>query len=158
MKTGLTVGKFAPLHNGHIHLIETALKEVDHLIVIVYDAPHVTNIPVDVRAGWIRRLFPEVEVIEGTDVPRDIGYTLDIQMKHVNFIRRLIDLRKIDVFFSSEAYGELLSKELSCINRIVDVGRRQVAISGTEIRQNIHAYKSYLPEIVYDDLIVYSEI
>ena len=45
MKIGLTLGKFAPLHKGHQYLIETALQEMDKLIVIVYDAPEVTSIP-----------------------------------------------------------------------------------------------------------------
>ena len=29
MKTGFTIGKFAPFHKGHEFLIESALKEVD---------------------------------------------------------------------------------------------------------------------------------
>lgn len=48
---GLTLGKFAPLHRGHQFLIETALGEVDELVVIAYDSPHVTNVPLPVRAN-----------------------------------------------------------------------------------------------------------
>lgn len=157
MRIGLTVGKFAPLHNGHIHLIDTALKEVDHLIIIVYDAPGVTGIPLSVRAGWIRDLYPDAQVIEGLDVPREIGYTMEIQMKHVDFIKRMIGKCKIDVFFSSEAYGDLLSRELKCENRVIDAGRQHISISGTEIRKDIRAYKDYIPEIVYKDLLKYNE-
>ena len=32
---GLVLGKFMPLHKGHIHLIETAAAEVDELTVLV---------------------------------------------------------------------------------------------------------------------------
>lgn len=41
-KVGLTLGNFAPLHRGHQHLIETALLEVGHVIVVIYDAREVT--------------------------------------------------------------------------------------------------------------------
>jgi nicotinamide-nucleotide adenylyltransferase len=32
-KTGIFIGKFQPLHKGHMSVIETAMKEVDHLII-----------------------------------------------------------------------------------------------------------------------------
>ena len=36
MRRGLTLGKFAPFHRGHQLLVETALAEVDELVVMVY--------------------------------------------------------------------------------------------------------------------------
>ena len=69
---GLTLGKYAPLHRGHQYVIETALAEVERLIVVVYDSPSTTRIPLGVRAGWIRALYPSAEVIEAwhTSCPR----------------------------------------------------------------------------------------
>ncbi len=32
---GLTLGKFAPLHRGHQLLIDTALAEVDELVITI---------------------------------------------------------------------------------------------------------------------------
>ena len=75
MKTlGLTLGKFAPLHKGHQFMIETALQEVDELIVVIYETT-VTLIPLHVRANWIRRLYPEVRVIEAWDGPDGYSYS-----------------------------------------------------------------------------------
>ena len=34
-KVGFTIGKFAPLHKGHQFLIETALKEMDEVYVVI---------------------------------------------------------------------------------------------------------------------------
>ena len=34
MKRGLTLGKYAPLHKGHQFVIETALAEMDEVVVI----------------------------------------------------------------------------------------------------------------------------
>ena len=47
---GFTIGKFAPLHKGHQLLIETALKEMDELYVVVYDTD-ITNVSVESRAN-----------------------------------------------------------------------------------------------------------
>ena len=42
--SGLTLGKFAPFHRGHQFVVETALAEMDEVIVIIYDAPETTPI------------------------------------------------------------------------------------------------------------------
>lgn len=42
--------------------------------MVVYDAPSTTGIPLSVRAGWVRKLYPQVRVIEGwagTEAPGD---------------------------------------------------------------------------------------
>ena len=69
-KVGLTLGKFAPLHKGHQFLIETALAEMDEVIVMIY-ATEVTHIPLNVRAAWLRELYPSLTVIECWDNPSD---------------------------------------------------------------------------------------
>lgn len=79
MKIGLTIGKFAPLHKGHQWMIETALKEVDQLIIIVYDAPDAENMPMDMRIKWLLHLYPKVKIIRADHPPRDKGYTETIQ-------------------------------------------------------------------------------
>jgi cytidyltransferase-like protein len=49
-KVGLTLGKYAPLHKGHQYIIETALSEMDEVIVMAYDSPDVTDVPLQVRS------------------------------------------------------------------------------------------------------------
>ena len=80
-KIGLTLGKFAPFHKGHQFLVETALKEVDKLFLVIYNAPETTNIPLNVRANWVRKLYPKVEVVEAWDGPSETGYTQEIKKK-----------------------------------------------------------------------------
>lgn len=153
MKTGLTIGKFAPLHKGHQYLIEKALEEVDHLIIIVYDAPKLTQIPVDVRANWIRTIYPQTTVIEGWHVPQVEGWSEENQQKHEQFVLGLIKGAKINVFFSSEHYGERMSKTLNCENRVIDMDRNNISISATEIRINAYQYRHFLNPLVYDDFV-----
>lgn len=35
MKIGIYIGRFCTFHNGHLSVIQTSIKEVDHLIVII---------------------------------------------------------------------------------------------------------------------------
>ena len=133
--------------------MEAAYKRVDHMVVIVYDAPNQTDIPLNVRANWLRKLYPEAMIIEGWDVPTDKGWSEAIQLKHEQFILSLLDGMKIDAFFSSESYGLRMSRALNCENIIVDIDRSAIAISGTDIRNDVFSLRSYLEPVVYKDLI-----
>ncbi|WP_168122010.1 AAA family ATPase [Paenibacillus sp. HB172176] len=153
-KIGLTLGKFAPLHKGHQLLIETALEEMDEVIVVIYDSPEVTNIPLNVRAGWIRRLYPEAEVIEGWDGPSDAGHSIEVQRIQERYILGLLGGRSITHFYSSEFYGEHMSKALHAVNRQVDGDRLKRPVSGTMIREDAYGNRRFVDNIVYRDLIV----
>lgn len=152
-KVGLTLGKFAPLHRGHQHVIETALLEMDHIIVVIYDAKEVTPVPLSVRAAWIRKLYPTAEVIEGKDGPTEVGYTERIKRMHEQYIHGLLNGRRITHFYSSELYGEHMSQALQAVNRVVDMARRTFPVSGTVIRQDPAKYTAFIHPEVYKDLI-----
>ncbi|WP_028980650.1 AAA family ATPase [Sporocytophaga myxococcoides] len=152
--TGLTLGKFAPLHKGHQYIIETAIRETDHVIVVVYDAPEVTDIPLKVRASWIRSLYPKVEVIEGINGPAVTGDTPEIKKIQEDYISGLLNGRKITHFFSSEFYGDHMSKALGAVNREVDRSRTVVPVSGTLVREDVFLNKNYLSPVVYKDFII----
>ena len=61
--------------------------------------------------------------------------------------------KKITHFYSSEPYGDHMSKSLNAKNCLVNLQRNKVPISATKIRKNLHKYKNYLDPIVYKDLI-----
>jgi HTH-type transcriptional repressor of NAD biosynthesis genes len=154
MKSGLTLGKYAPLHRGHQFLIERALAEVDHLIVLVYPAPDVTSIPLKKRADWIRRLYPTVEVIEAVNGPTIVGASPEIQRLHEDYLRTLLGSRRVTHFYSSEFYGDHVSKALDAIDRRVDPAREQVPISATRIRESPFVHRAFVDPTVYWDLVV----
>ncbi len=120
MKRGLTLGKFAPFHKGHQSIIETALSEMDEVIVIIYDSPDVINIPLNIRAQWIRELYPQVKVIEAWDGPTEVGYTPEIKKSHEDYILNRLKISDITAFYSSEEYGIHISEALNAKNRQVD--------------------------------------
>lgn len=153
MKVGLTLGKFAPLHKGHQHLIETALAEMDHLIILIYDQPETTEVPLPVRAGWIQTLYPGAEVILCWDGPRMVGDTPEIQRLHEEYLLQVLGHRKVTHFYSSEFYGEHTGRALGAVNRQVDPERGALPISASQIRAAPYAHRHWLPGIVYRDLI-----
>ncbi|PKL41536.1 MAG: cytidyltransferase [Candidatus Riflebacteria bacterium HGW-Riflebacteria-1] len=154
MKIGLTIGKYSPLHKGHQLVIETALSEVDKLYAMIYHSPETTDIPLPVRARWIRELYPQVTVVESWDGPTECGYTPEIMRRHDEYLSALFRDKNITHFYSSEPYGEHVSKALNARNRTVDIARSTVPISGTVIRADPYAARQYIADIVYRDHVV----
>lgn len=151
-KIGLTLGKYAPLHKGHQHVIETALAEMDEVLVMIYDTS-LTSIPLSVRARWIRNLFPSVEVIECWDGPEGVSQDRDFQIMQEEYILQQLGERQVTHFYSSEWYGDHVSKALNAVDRRVDEARNAVPISATEIRKDPYAHRRMMPDLVYADLI-----
>ena len=152
MRRGLTLGKFAPFHRGHQMLVETALSEMDELVVMVY-ATDVTPIPLQVRAGWIRGLYPTVRVIEAWDGPDGYGDTPEIRSQQEAYILGKLRGLRITHFYSGEFYGHHVSRALGAVDRRVDEARTAVPISGTDLRADYFAGRTHIAPNVYADLI-----
>ena len=152
-KVGLTLGKFAPLHKWHEYLINMALSEVDELIVIIYNNFDLVNIPLKIRSKWVKKLYPQVSIIEWINNPDNIWTSNDIRRKHENYIKKLVWKKDIFAFYSSEFYWKYVSKALNTLNRIVDKDRIKVPISWTKLRTDPIKYKKFLHPIVYNELI-----
>ena len=152
-KVGLTLGKFAPLHKGHEYLIKLMLREMDESVVIIYDTS-VTCIPLQIRAGWIRRMFPLITVIEAWDGPDVCADASEYERREEAYIKGLLGDMQITAFYSSEYYGAHMSKALNCTDRRIDEMREAVPVSATMIRDNPFNHRQYISDLVYRDLIV----
>lgn len=149
-KIGFTIGKFAPLHKGHQYLIETALKEMNKLIVVVYDTD-VIDIPTEKRASWIKQLYPNVEIKYAHNPPSQYGLdeeSVNIQMK---YLTQIMEGETPTHFYSSEKYGESVAKYMNVIDRRVDNKREKYPIRATSVRENLEDNKKWLENEVYDD-------
>lgn len=151
-KTGLTLGKYAPFHKGHQFVFDTALSEVDELVVLIYETD-VTEIPLHIRANWIRNLYPKVEVIECWDGPDGYSNERWFEIIQEEYILKMLNGKKITHFYSSEFYGDHVSKALNAVDRRIDEARNRVPVSATKIRENSFETKEYISDIVYRDLI-----
>jgi HTH-type transcriptional regulator, transcriptional repressor of NAD biosynthesis genes len=152
-KVGLTLGKYAPLHRGHQSVIEKAIEQMDKVKVLIYDSPEITSIPLPVRAGWIRNLYPQVEVVEVWDGPAEVGNTPEIKTKHEKYLLNNLKISGITAFYSSEFYGEHVSRALSAKNIQIDPERKKFPVSGLKIREDPYKFRKFIHPIVYRDLI-----
>jgi NadR type nicotinamide-nucleotide adenylyltransferase len=156
MRRGLVFGKFMPLHRGHQLLIERALCEVDDLAVVVYDpapADSQPAMPLDLRLGWLRRLYPQIETIVGVEDPqRGNPDSNDPRYAH-EYAQGLSFLGPFDRVFTSEPGYEAFAHELRATHVVVDAARSLVPISGTRIRESPYQHRGYLDPLVYASLI-----
>ena len=148
---GFTIGKFAPLHKGHQLVIETALKEMDEVYVVIYDTD-IININTEKRAAWIKKLYPSVHILYAYDSPKQYGLdeeSVNIQMSYWNNVIKNIP---VTCFYSSEPYGEKVANYLNIENRIVDMKKTIIPISATKIRNDFSYNKKFLEDFVYNEI------
>ncbi|MBQ7410802.1 MAG: adenylyltransferase/cytidyltransferase family protein [Clostridia bacterium] len=149
-KIGFTIGKFAPLHKGHQFLIETALKEMDKMIVIVYDTDLI-DIPTEKRAEWIKELYPNVEIKYGFNPPKQYGLDDESVKIQMEYLTKIIGDERPTHFYSSEKYGASVAKYMNLVDRRVDNEREIVPIRATIVRENLDENKKWIEPKVYDD-------
>lgn len=150
-KVGFTIGKFAPFHKGHQYLLETALKEMEEVYVVIYDTD-VIDVNVEQRAKWIKELYPNINIIYAFNSPKQYGLdekSVNIQMEYLSDLIKDIPVTH---FFSSEPYGEKVAEYLNIENRLVDKERISVPISARIIRNDYKENRNYLENFIYEDI------
>ena len=127
------IGKFYPPHAGHRFLIETALAACDEVLVAVLAGSSET-IPLEIRLAALAEMCPDATVFGGiTD------HVVDYQDPVVydwwdRAIKDIIGRERVDLLFSSEAYGDEVAQRLAARHVLVDPDRTSVPISGTAVR------------------------
>ena len=148
---GFTIGKYAPLHKGHQLLIETALKEMNEMYVVIYDT-NIIDINVKQRANWIKQLYPDVHIIYAYNSPKKYGLDDESVKIQMEYLSELIKDIPVTHFYSSELYGEKVANYLNIRNRVVDLERKQIPISSTMVRKNYEENSKYIENFIYSDL------
>ncbi|MDO7847694.1 AAA family ATPase [Hymenobacter sp. M29] len=160
--TGLVVGKFWPPHRGHQLLLETA-AQVAELVVLVYANPDSPTHPAATRADWLRMLYRGDDGHAGPHIGRTplrifaLSATADgvppdaaDDTTQREFVRQWLARQgiRIDVVFTSEAYGPGFAEHLGVAHVAVDEARTRVPVSGTRVRNNAAAYAQFLHPLV----------
>jgi HTH-type transcriptional repressor of NAD biosynthesis genes len=140
MNTGLVLGKFYPLHTGHIDLINFALPYCDELIVLLC-ASDKEALPGELRLKWIKEKFKDSSRIkpfllhyEEHALPNTSISSKEVSKLWADKIKQ--ELTNIDIVFSSEQYGEYLAQYLNCQHINYDLFRVINPISATAILGN----------------------
>ena len=126
-KIGFTIGKFAPLHRGHQYLIETAIKQVDEMYVVIYETD-VIDIPIETRANWIKKLYPKVKIIYAYNSPKQYGLdseSVNIQMEYLSKIIKPLGIKVTRIAHGIPVGGDLEYTDEVTLSRALE-GRVQL--------------------------------
>lgn len=149
MKKGLIIGKFMPVHKGHMALVEYAKSHCDLVIVAICS---LADEPIDgrLRYAWLQEIYRGdsavqvewiTERLHDSDLP--IGEAAKLWSTYL--IERFPD---IDSIFSSEPYGDYVAEYMGIRHIVFDPSRERVQISATDIRSNPYRYWELIPEPV----------
>jgi HTH-type transcriptional regulator, transcriptional repressor of NAD biosynthesis genes len=149
MKQGLVIGKFMPLHTGHIGLIEFAASLCDHLTVLV-GALSEEPIPGMQRCKWLWETFrnnPKI-TIDYTDerLPSAAESSRSVSKVWAEYLSKRYP--GVRIIFSSEPYGEYLAEFMKIEHKMYDIKRTIDSISAVMIRDNPLFYWDFIPEAV----------
>ena len=175
-KTGLVAGKFAPLHFGHEELIEKARTYCDRLILLSWSRPEMPLCPPKTRERWLKARFPDLEswVLtprritalqkKGLSIPNMPNNSApdDDHRRFVAAFCLSVLGSPVDAVFTGEDYGlgfaKTLQDEFSAFRgqhtpvEHIPITRRN-PVSGTLLRDDIHANRHLLAPEVYRDFI-----
>ena len=134
---GMSVGKWYLFHEGHELLLNYAQNNCDLLDILVGDNPDY-NVSAEIRASWIKEMFPDanVKIINELPIHED-------SEKWAWRTRQLLGYSP-DLVFSSEDYGEPYARYMGSKHVMVDRFRETVPCSGHEIRADIMNNFQYL--------------
>ena len=141
MKKGLIIGKFYPLHIGHLDLIKFGQShcDVSTILICVSDKETISG---DIRESWISQSFTKgsqfkliVLNYNETDLPNTSVSSKEVSKTWARYIRE--NFEPFDLIFSSEEYGYFLAEELNCKHIEFDINRNKNNISASQIKHNI---------------------
>lgn len=145
----LVVGKFAPPHHGHQHLIETAIAQARRVTVLCYAVPDFVAMPNEQRARWLQEIYPGIEVFVPQAAPSDDAGDEAQQQ----FVREWLVARNavVDAVFTSEPYGPAFARRLGphVSHCEVDLARARIPIRASAIRGDVHAHRRWLDPRIY---------
>ena len=150
-RIALVFGTFAPLHQGHIDLIQRAKRQRDRVRVIVSgyegDRGEEVGLTLQKRFRYIREAFSNDELtqvykLDETELPRyPLGWEPWLQTA-LNTIQYQTETEELIFYVGEKAYKE----ELEARGFEVHLEERRFGISATMIRENPSKYWKYIAQ------------
>ncbi|MEZ4824819.1 MAG: AAA family ATPase [Bacteroidia bacterium] len=138
MAAGLVLGKFHPLHVGHIGLIHFAMNRCERLYVLVCAAQS-ESISGKIRIEWVQeemKDFPDIIPVllpyDENELPNTSVSSREVSSIWADKIRQVIP-EPVDIVFSSEPYGAYLAQFLYCRHIDYDIPRNAHPVSASRI-------------------------
>lgn len=144
MKNGLVFGKFMPVHEGHLSLINFAKKNCDTLyVVLCYHRKEV--IAGEIRLKWMQEALSNYSNIgllpfeyDNDELPDTSESSVEVSNIWAKAFKKI--LPQVDVVFTSEEYGNYLADAMQILHIFFDKYRTQIPVSGSLIRSNPFKY------------------
>ena len=171
--TGLVVGKFCPLHMGHISVIRAALDQCENVVILSYTSEDFPGCSATNREEWLKQATAEdsyrVRIAVVDKYSREFGLSdKSADGAHRNFcahyLLNVLDTT-VQAVFTSEEYGQGFANYLAIyfstnlVNPInvdhimVDLERKQYSVSGTACRADLKTLGNYVPWYVKKDFV-----
>lgn len=149
MRRGLVIGKFMPIHQGHIAMINFAASQCDEVIVSMSYADN-DAMDASLRLRWITEIFTYQQVIHIHKIKDDFDSdTLPLEERTKSWAEKMREVYPpIHLLVSSELYGEPFAKNLLAEHLLFDIDRKIFPVSGTLIREKPFMYWHFIPAVV----------
>ena len=150
MKKGIVLGKFLPLHKGHLGLIDFALQHCDFLYIIVC-ASSDENTDGMIRKQWLYQELREKNNISLISFPYNQNILPNtsrssriVSEKWAKAIKEVVP--DAEIVFTSEEYGDYLAEYMGITHLAFDKSRVQFPISASRIQSDPFTYWHYLAD------------
>jgi HTH-type transcriptional repressor of NAD biosynthesis genes len=140
MRKGLVLGKFMPLHNGHLALFDFARRQCDELVILLC---YTINEPITgaTREIWLKKAVTKISNATAisyqyneTKLSNTSVSSRDVSLQWSKIIKKI--LPDIDTIFSSEPYGDYLADFLGIKHIAFDIKRESFPVSASAILKN----------------------
>ena len=149
MKRGLVIGKFMPIHEGHIALIKFASAQCDELIVSMSYTDQ-DLIPHHLRFSWLQEIVKDNASIKPELVKDDFDDESLPWPERIKIWTSFLEMRYgvVHLIVSSEEYGPMLAEHLGALHISFDSKRTKIPVSASLIRHHPFSYWEFIPPIV----------
>lgn len=148
----LVIGKFMPLHKGHLALIDFAASQAENVVVCV--TGHTGEpIHLDKRVRWVRENYYNNQTnfricglsYDPTQLNESSVSDLKSSEAWAEYLKANIDdFVEINVIIGSEQYVKYMADYLGIGYVIYDEKRKNIHISATDIKSDMVRYWDYL--------------
>ena len=149
MIRGLVIGKFMPVHKGHIALINFAASQCNELIVSM---SYTDNDPINFqfRFNWLKEIFADQPNIKPHLIKDDFDNELLSLHERTKLWAKKMQQQypPVHIIFSSENYGQPFAKNMHAKHIPFNAERTNIPVSATLIRTKPLTYWNYIPEVV----------
>jgi HTH-type transcriptional repressor of NAD biosynthesis genes len=157
MKKGIVLGKFMPLHKGHLALIDFAHAQCDHLCVILCHMPG-EEIDSKLRERWLAEsllTYDHAQLISFAYNENELANTSvaskEVSEKWAAALKKIIP--DADSIFTSEPYGDYVAEYMGITHISFDEKRINYPVSGELIRKDTFTHIDLVADTARDFFI-----